>query len=189
MHAYMRPSPSALTVTLIRSPPPPFSPPSLSQQSSTTEAHIPSDQLEQCTFHPRITNSARARRGRTVEELSTGDATRRVRSYETKKSAAESQLDENLTFKPAINEVTGVHSRLKVTSEPGSYLARVRQHMRLKEQLTACVREAQESQALSECTFHPQTHEAPAYISRIAKAVRVAKSAQPAPQPPKPDWR
>ena len=71
----------------------------------------------------------------------------------------------------------------------GSALARVRQHMKLKEQLTQCVREAQESQELAECTFQPRTHEAPAYITRIAKAGRTAKSAQPAPPPRQPEWR
>ena len=78
-----------------------------------------------------------------------GDAQRRVRLYETKRAVAEEKGQEGLTFKPHINEVPGVQSRLKVHSEPHSYLARVRQHMRLKEQLTAVVREAQESQVRS----------------------------------------
>ena len=100
--------------------------------------------------------------------------------------AAES---EEHAFEPKINDVRGVHSRLKVASEPGSYLARVRQHMKLKQQLTACVREAQESQEMAECTFHPTTHEAPAYITRIAKSVRTAKANQPPPPPQPPQWR
>ena len=45
------------------------------------------------------------------------------------------------------------------------------------------------AQELSECTFHPQTHEAPAYISKIAKSVRVAKANQPPPEAKQPDWR
>jgi len=150
---------------------------------------IPTDQADECTFHPHITHSARARRARSVEELSTGELARRARAQETKRVAAEERSGEGLTFRPNINEVPGVQSRLKVASEPSSYLARVRQHMRLKEQLTACVREAQESQELAECTFHPQTHEAPAYISRIARSVKQAKQMQPAPVPSKPDWR
>jgi len=102
---------------------------------------------------------------------------------------ADADGDEGLTFQPAINDVVGVQSRLKVASAPGSYLARVRQHMKLKDQLTACVREAQESQELAECTFHPQTHAAPAYISKIAQSLRIAKQGQPPPPPKQPDWR
>jgi len=145
--------------------------------------------VEECTFKPRITHSARARRGRSVDELSTGELQRRQRAQEKKKALADERSEEGLTFRPHINEVAGVQSRLKVATEPQSYLARVRQHMRLKEQLTACVREAQESQELAECTFHPQTHEAPAYISRIARSVKQAKQMQPPPPPAKPDWR
>ena len=144
------------------------------QLSSVAEQRPPSDEIEECTFKPRITHSARARRGRTVDELSTGDLARRLRSHEAKKQLSDAKGEAELTFQPAINDTPGVQSRLKVSSEPESYLARVRQHMKLKEQLTACVREAQESQQLAECTFHPRTHEAPAYISRIAKSVRVA---------------
>jgi hypothetical protein len=33
---------------------------------------LPSDQAEQCTFHPQITLSAHARKGRTCEERSMG---------------------------------------------------------------------------------------------------------------------
>lgn len=145
--------------------------------------------MDECTFQPQITNTARARRARTVEELSTGELTRRQRLLEAKRAQADDRCQDELTFKPSINQVQGVSSRLKVSSEPQSYLARVRQHMRLKEQLTACVREAQESQELAECTFHPQTHEAPAYISRIAKSVRQAKQLQHAAPPAKPEWR
>ena len=114
---------------------------------------------------------------------------RRLRSHDAKKMAQQAETSDDCTFAPNINDVPGVQSRLKVTTEPGSYLARVRQHMKLKEQLTACVREAQESQELAECTFHPTTHEAPAYISRIAKSVRMAKQSQPPPAPVQPGWR
>ena len=53
--------------------------------------------------------------------------------------------------------------------------------MALKEKVTACVREAEEALELQECTFHPQTHEAPAYVTRIAKSMQLAKAARPEP--------
>ena len=160
-----------------------------SEISRAADNDLPSEHVEHCSFRPVITQTAHARRARSVNELSTGDLQRRLSKQEQKRQAKELEGEEGLSFQPAINEVPGVQSRLKVATEPKSYLARVRQHMKLKEQLTACVREAQESQELAECTFHPTTHEAPAYISRIAKSVRIAKQAQPPPPPKPPEWR
>ena len=62
-----------------------------------------------------------------------------MRSHEAKKQMSDAKGDAELTFQPTINDTPGVQSRLKVSSEPDSYLARVRQHMKLKEQLTAYV--------------------------------------------------
>ena len=76
-----------------------------------------------------------------------------------------------------------------MSSEPESYLARVRQHMKLKERVTECVRQAEDIKAMEECTFHPRTHEAPAYVTRIAHSMKLAKSAQPPAAPAKPDWK
>ena len=44
------------------------------------------------------------------------------------------------------------------------------------------LREAEEALELQECTFHPQTHEAPAYVTRIAKSMQLAKAARPEPE-------
>jgi hypothetical protein len=159
------------------------------EMGSRTDSELPTNHAEHCSFRPQITQAAHARKPRSVAELSLGDAARRARKADARRAITAAESEEGLTFTPAINEVPGVQSRLKVASEPGSYLARVRQHMKLKEQLTACVREAQESQELAECTFRPATHEAPAYITRIAKSVRLAKSAQPPPPPKQPEWR
>ena len=144
---------------------------------------MPTHEAADCTFAPQINGDARARRARTVDELSTGDAQRRSQAHQALKQRAETQAVESLTFKPEINAVAGVQSRLKISSEPDSYLARVRQHMALKEKVTACVREAEEARELQECTFHPQTHEAPAYVTRIAKSMQLAKAARPEPEP------
>ena len=160
-----------------------------SELGSRVDHELPSEHAEHCSFRPQITQAAAARKARSIDELSVNDAARRARKADAKRAITVAESTQGLTFTPHINEVPGVQSRLKVASEPASYLARVRQHMKLKEQLTACVREAQESQELAECTFRPTTHEAPAYITRIAKSVRLAKSAQPPPPPRQPEWR
>ena len=156
--------------------------------STRGEAELPSTDKAHCTFRPEIRPKSHALKPRTADEMSLGDAQRKAKKLETRLAVKEAE-GETMPFAPVINEVPGVSSRLKVASDPSSYLARVRQHMRLKEQLTACVREAQEKQELEQCTFHPTTHEAPAYITRIAKSVRLAKSAQPPPPPKQPEWR
>ncbi len=77
----------------------------------------------------------------------------------------------------------------QVVSEPESYLARVRQHMALKEKVCQCVREAEEAKQLAECTFTPQTHDPPAYVTRIARSMAVARQAKEPEPPSKQTWR
>eukprot|EP00967_Tisochrysis_lutea_P131488 scaffold228622_cov28-Tisochrysis_lutea.AAC.2 len=61
--------------------------------------------------------------------------------------------------------------------------------MALKERVTQCVREAHEARQMAECTFAPQTHEAPAYITRIAQSMALARSTREPEPPAKPGWR
>ena len=124
-----------------------------------------------------------------MSELSVGDLQRREKALEEMRAAREAVTDEEATFRPAINSIPGVESRLKVASAPDSYLMRVRQHMKLKEKVTQCVREVEEKRIMQECTFTPQTHNAPPYISRIARSMKIAKSAAAVPPPTRPDWR
>ena len=80
-------------------------------------------------------------------------------------------------------------SMLQVASEPELYLSRVKQHLLLKEKVTNCVRQAEEAKEMQECTFHPETHEAPAYVSRIARSMAAQRSTRQPHAPRKPDWR
>ena len=152
-------------------------------------APLPSHEQEHCTFAPRITEAAHRRRGRTATEMSDGDRLRKEQAAERRRVAAELRAEGEHTFKPTINAVPGVQSRLKVASEPESYLARVQQHMRLKEKVTECVRAAEEARLMRECTFHPETHEAPAYVTRIAKSMALAKAGREPEAPERPGWR
>ena len=152
-------------------------------------AALPSNEQEHCTFAPRITEAAHTRRGRTATEMSDGDRQRKEQAAERRRVAAELHAEGEHTFKPTINAVPGVQSRLKVASEPESYLARVQQHMRLKDKVTECVRAAEEAQLMRECTFHPETHEAPAYVTRIAKSMALAKAGREPDAPERPGWR
>ena len=152
-------------------------------------AALPSNEQEHCTFAPRITESAHTRRGRTATEMSDGDRQRKEQALERRRIAAVLHAEGEHTFKPTINAVPGVQSRLKVASEPESYLARVQQHMRLKDKVTECVRAAEEAKLMRECTFHPETHECPAYVTRIAKSMALAKAGREPEAPERPGWR
>jgi len=61
--------------------------------------------------------------------------------------------------------------------------------MALKQKVTQCVREAEEAKRMAECTFTPQTHEPPAYVTRIARSMALARSAKEPEPPAKPGWR
>lgn len=56
-------------------------------------------------------------------------------------------------FQPThvVNSPKAHASEMRCTSQ-----ARVHQHMKLKERVTACVRQAVEQQEMEECTFHPR---------------------------------
>ncbi len=133
---------------------------------------------EECTFTPQINARARGRRGRSVEELSVGDTARRERDLEKLRLERQQEEEGELTFRPRLNTNYSVESRLKVTSDPTSYMARVKQHMQLKKKVVEVVREAQETKLLEECTFQPRTTEVPAYISKIARSMAQAKSSR-----------
>ena len=48
----------------------------------------------------------------------------------------------------------------------------------------------QERKQFAECTFHPKTNDAPAYIKRIAKSMALARKARPSKKKSrKPDWK
>ena len=158
------------------------------QVKSRAGETLPSNEASDCTFAPNITQTAKARRARTAGELSLGDLQKKEAAAEKRRQQKEREA-EGYSFRPTINVVPGVESRLKVTSEPESYIARVQQHMRLKDKVTECVRQAEEEKEMRECTFHPQTHDAPAYVTRIAKSMALAKAGRAPAPPEKPGWR
>jgi hypothetical protein len=81
--------------------------------------------------------------------------------------------------------------RLKVLSEPESYVARlVAEAASAAEKARRAASTAEESE-LAECTFTPQVHDAPEYIKRIARHMAMARGvkAQKPAASGKPDWK
>ena len=46
-----------------------------------------------------------------------------------------------------------------------------------------------ELEEIAECTFHPKTHRAPEYITRIAKSMKATRDAKGDSPVSRPDWR
>jgi hypothetical protein len=143
-----------------------------------------------CTFTPNILASSKARRSRSVTELSRGDSLKRETAARLMKLKAEQDELEGLTFQPMLNP-SNAQGRLKILSNPDSYLERVQKQQEIFSNKRRKAAKEQERKQFAECTFHPKTNDAPAYIKRIAKSMALARKARPTPESRagKPDWK
>ena len=111
---------------------------------------------------------SRKREGRTLHDLSTGDA---ERIKQSRQSLRDLLLQEQLSldkeqspFKPSLNPdlVTPdgpVGSVLRTASAPDSYLQRIAERRQQQAQKTEQLKQSRESAELRECSFQPQTTE------------------------------
>ena len=142
-----------------------------------------------CTFTPNILASSRARRPRSVTELSRGDSLKRETAARLMKLKAEQDELEGLTFQPRLNP-SNAKGKLRVVSNPESYLERVQKEQEIFSDKRRKAAQEQERKQFAECTFHPKTNDAPAYIKRIAKSMALARKARPSKKKSrKPDWK
>eukprot|EP00743_Colponemidia_sp_Colp-15_P005027 GILK01005414.1.p1 GENE.GILK01005414.1~~GILK01005414.1.p1 ORF type:complete len:555 (-),score=87.07 GILK01005414.1:220-1884(-) len=137
-------------------------------------AHTPSD----CTFQPQINDASRVLKPRTAEEMSVGDMMRKENSLRAMKLQIEKRELEVATFKPKLTQKEGVSSRLKVVSDPDTYIERIQKSARIQCERAKRVQESLDEQATKECTFKPKIHEAPAYVTRIAKSMALTRAAK-----------
>ena len=142
-----------------------------------------------CTFTPNILASSRARRARSVTELSRGDSLKRETAARLMKLKAEQDELEGLTFQPRLNP-SNAKGKLRITSNPETYLERVQKEQEIFSDKRRKAAQAQERKEFAECTFYPKTNDAPAYIKRIAKSMALARKARPAKKKSaRPDWK
>jgi hypothetical protein len=94
-----------------------------------------------------------------------------------------------LTFKPTINK-TSVESKLKILTEPGTYLQRLQKDAKTFSEKQRRAVQAAEMSEFAECTFQPKIHDAPAYVKRIAQSWKQTRASQPEEdENAKPQWR
>ena len=144
-----------------------------------------------CTFTPQILASSKARRGRSVTELSRGDSLKRETAARLMKLKAEQDELNGLTFQPMLNP-SNAQGKLKILSNPDSYLERVQKEQEIFSDRRRKAAQEQERKQFAECTFAPKTNDAPAYIRRIAKSMALAKKARPSSSEngmSRPDWK
>lgn len=142
-----------------------------------------------CTFKPRINDASKRLPKRSFTAMSRGDALKRETSQRLLRLKAEQDELAGLTFQPKTNARPGITGRLKILSDPDSYLERVREHQRaLADRQRQAANEA-EMQEFEECTFQPQIHDAPAYIKRIARSMQLTKEARPEEPNVREAWR
>lgn len=165
------------------------------QQHQLQKAH--NDQMLQrksrdreCTFKPRISAKGMEQRARSVNELSTGDALKREATQEALRLRAEQQEMQGATFQPRILSTPGVEGRLRILSEPETYIARVQKEQVEQDRRMIQRQIEQEDAELAECTFQPEIHQAPGYVQRIAKSMALTRSSRtPAKKGPGREWR
>lgn len=145
----------------------------------------------ECTFKPSINRVSAKRPARTVSDMSTGDALKRATAQRLMKLKAEQDELSGVTFQPELSSA-GKQSKgkLRLRDDPSSFLRRVAAAKAAADERAALARQCDVTAEMSECTFQPETHDAPEYIKRIAKSVALSKALTPAVQESKrPDWK
>lgn len=169
----------------------------LARQELRKQQHQRKQQAEQardpeCTFAPAINNTSRERPARSVVELSRGDMLRRETAQRLMKLRAEQDEMSGLTFRPHLNPRSVVfgESRLKVTTEPQSYLQRLQEEERRFGERQRRALQEQEAEEFKECTFAPQVHDAPGYVKRMAASMALSRMQRSQTETPaRPAWR
>jgi hypothetical protein len=166
----------------------------LRRESGEQTQNILLQELEDCTFKPKINKKAETLRSRSTFELSYGDKLRQDTKLKMLKLQSEQAELADATFKPKISSKAQEigKSKLQLQRDPAKFLEWAN---RKKEELELLRQEElkrREEEELRDCTFEPQTTKCPAYIKRIAESISKMKSArgnQSTSTVNKPDWK
>mmetsp|Transcript_26774 Transcript_26774/g.90127 ORF Transcript_26774/g.90127 Transcript_26774/m.90127 type:complete len:126 (+) Transcript_26774:625-1002(+) len=125
--------------------------------------------------------------------MSTGDALRRETARRLLMLRAERDERSKHSFKPTMvaQARANQESRLRIASEPGTYLERLRRDERKRNEARQAQRDRRDDDLLEDATFVPKTTKCPTYITRIAQGMMLAKQSDIAAlrEGEKPTWR
>ncbi len=79
---------------------------------------------------------------------------------------------------PADVKPCNATGRLQILSHPDTYTARLQRESKLFNERQRHALQEQEMKDYAECTFQPETHDAPSYIKRIAKSMALTRQAR-----------
>lgn len=155
---------------------------------SRTLAAAPAD--AEATFQPVISRKAQARAPRSVDDMSAGDRHRREAERVAVREAVLRDELATATFKPQLSSrARTAEGRLRVAAEAESYVERVHQRDVAREERSLEQQLRRAEAELQACTFHPEVHDAPAFVRRIASSRALAKSLRQSPEPVRPAWQ
>jgi len=129
----------------------------------------------ECTFKPQLSTKAKMAPSRSTVEMA-----RDSQKLETKRRIMKLKADqeelETMTFQPQlVTSTKHARSKIRVVSEPDTYLHRLQMQLKHREDQRRHVQESKMLEEESECTFTPQTTTCPSYIKRIARSMELAK--------------
>lgn len=132
----------------------------------------------ECTFQPAINPASKALPSRSTTDLSRGDALKKETAVRLMRLRVEAQQLEGVSFNPSLNPKSRAMAvgRLRLSSEPDTYLERVQQEALAAAERAKAKAAETEARELSECTFTPAVHDAPAYVKRIARSMQLARA-------------
>lgn len=148
-----------------------------------------------CSFAPEINAYSKSLLPRGVEELSIGDVVKRDAKREQAQFMRMREEMKILSFKPKIDTISAAtgRSKIKIVSEPETYIARYMEDKVKKEEKVQAAEKEKESKEVAKCTFRPVIHESPAFVkehvqnipTRNRKKNRKARALANA----KPEWK
>ena len=143
-----------------------------------------------CTFEPKINQTSRHLQGRTPAELSRGDSLKRETAQRLMRLKAEQEELAGLTFKPKLNSgaYSDVPGKLNIVRSPATYVERLQKERHVFNERRRKLRQELERREFDQCTFNPEIHRAPEYITRIAKSMQMARTAR-VQKSGRPDWK
>eukprot|EP01060_Flectonema_neradi_P016704 TRINITY_DN2331_c4_g1_i2.p1 TRINITY_DN2331_c4_g1~~TRINITY_DN2331_c4_g1_i2.p1 ORF type:complete len:527 (+),score=87.05 TRINITY_DN2331_c4_g1_i2:231-1583(+) len=154
------------------------------RENQTRAAHDIKDDLDECSFRPTITPVAQSLRGRTCNELSKGDLDRQQEKLRRQALERHNKELEGCPFQPQLNvSAYNIRSKVSVKTDPSAYIAWAKHRAEQRQHYLASEKQKREDEDLKNCTFKPQIHSAPGYVSAIAASVNLAK---PPPEPEAP---
>jgi hypothetical protein len=146
----------------------------------------------ECTFTPEISKRAKAveRPRRSCAELSAGDALRKETTRRLLMLRREREERAKHNFQPKFATSTTVESKLKITSDPTTYLERLKEDADRREAALQAKRDNRGDDEDAELTFQPKLTKCPAYVTRIARGLALTgRSTKKVEAPSKPDFR